>query len=135
MFGKPKYIVILIRNKNNMYYRLKKKKIKDLTEPSVRYKKKTYLVHLKHPTLIQRSKFYYFIDVDENRQYNFTPSDFLINPKDLDIYLSRSVISNLVSGLQVDKPGLALKSIILGGAIGVLSTCVVFLSLLMGGVI
>jgi len=127
-----KSFVIFLREVNGVYYFAKKKKISSGT---VRLGDKTYIIDLSKNLYIRKSKNYYFMDIDKNLQLIFSEVEGVINPEDLDILISRKIVSQLSYGLRENTLGLQATSLVIGGILGAAIAAIVFMVLIMNGVI
>ncbi|TET57863.1 MAG: hypothetical protein E3J52_09605, partial [Promethearchaeota archaeon] len=127
---KIKYYSIFVKNEHGIFKRLSRKRITPITE-KVRYKQHTYFLNVSFPTYCRGLKVFYFIDVSQgqliaekteikNAQVHFKGNNkkALIDPKTLDILISKNIISQLTSNLSDNFFRTSLISVLIGAIIG-----------------
>ena len=90
--------VYLLRKFNDTYRLVKKIRIKDTAE-TVSYRDKSFRIDLKKTAFLNSSKPQVFIDFDTGSILSFNEVKSHISPDELDNYVNKKIVSQLVGGL------------------------------------
>lgn len=125
-FNVGQFGVIMFRKIGERFFEIDRKKIK-VTEEKWRYKNKDFKTFdMNKPAFCTKKKNYYAFDYDSGAQLTFFEKGMPknISTDDVDVYVNRHIISDLVKGLEELKPKgqyvLLVVGIVLGIAIGII---------------
>jgi len=90
--------VYILRKFNDTYKLVKKIKIKDTVE-TISYRNKSFRIDLKKTAFLNSSKPQIFIDFDTGSILSFKEIKTHISPDELDNYVNKKIVSQLVGGL------------------------------------
>jgi len=113
LFFWKKGVVYILRKFNDTYILVKKIKISSTAE-SVSYKNKTFKLDFKLSAFLNSNTPQIFIDYDTGDTLSFNEVKSKISPDELDIYINKGIISQLVGGLLFNQQNILIYLIFFG---------------------
>lgn len=119
MFDKIKRYLILMREENGSYIKIKAIEIKNASQKEVKYgKNKTFAINLRKPTYTDKLKRYYYHDIDTMAPIPLIPQAPIITPEILDQLLSDKLVKDVSESMRESSFTMEIKNLIIGGLTG-----------------
>ncbi len=125
-FNVGNFMVIMFRKIGDKYHEIDRKRI-NVTQNTFRYNHKDFVgFDMKNVLFSDKKNNYYGFDYDTGEQLNFHIKGMpkIVSIEDIDMYVNRNIIKNIVAGLEELKPKgqylMLIVGIVLGLAIGII---------------
>ena len=126
LYGKN--IVFLLHKENNVFYIIKRIRVKVLQEAIRLDNKKDFLVDTRRPSFILGNMRLYLIDTTTSQQISLNEGEKIIGMDVIDDFCYKKVLFNLSK--SVHKSSLQLIQIAIGGLIGFALAAMIFMALI-----
>jgi hypothetical protein len=124
MFGKKRYIAVIVVSEQDTYSVLRLRRF-NVSNPDVRVaKNSTHPIDVSKPTYSKGLKLFYFVDINKGH-LTFEKAKSPLNPKIIDMILKQSIVKQLTARLSERMYGSQIVNIVIGLVIGALAGYIV----------